>query len=681
MKKLGILGTSLALFATIGALSFSNASGVAKAESNSDLSTTEVTNYSTFHEEAVEIDPKELSVSITQSNRTDNSQNYKFNFFAGFITYKAGRQYNISYAITDVDFDPNNLPTKPEDDPETEENEEELYIPPVFEGAVYSINTFSSGDKIVIPDIVNFPGGHFQIKITSINEDVFSENVIKRMDKIANIYLPTSLTSVTTGAFRGIGEQTKVHVPVLEQDCVFGEHWTEYLNNVEYGYVYDEDMIKFKTNNSNISQNKPEANETSYTIGYVDEQNPANSKPLIVAFDVIKADGSVVPTQIELPVDSSNNYEVVGNLGAKDYSKSVTIMLDIGDTINDETVTLYNIYKAVQISLPEGKGNTIIPDTTTEYKTTPRLAYSNILYANDFFDVEFLNLGSFIDYTSITINLNCKKDVYIQNKPAAYESQKDNIEKGSTYLRYRLTNLDSTYFNLTYIGNDGNTYAERVKFDVKNSSAIVGGIGKNNFTFLFNNNQFSHGINAENIRGISFDDLTITIDLFTETGKASNGSTLSATFGSLLVVDPNVNKGSLNTYDLNFVCILSLIIFVVAYVLGTIALFFFNKERYKNDEFKRVVPARFFKRAAIIGVGLMVIIFALLFIISRFGIIANNTVVFNPIDIPIIIFAVLAILFIGYFVKEMVVAYKNYKQNKERIRLNLDADKVDDGTN
>lgn len=681
MKKLGILGTSLALFATIGALSFSTVSNVVKAQSNSDLSPSEVTNYSTFHEDAEEIDPKDLSVSITQSNRTDNSQNYKFNFFAGFITYRAGRQYNISYAITDVDFDPNNLPTKPEDDPETEENEEELYVPPVFEGAVYSINTFSSGDKIVIPDIVNFPGGHFQIKITSINEDVFSENVIKRMDKIANIYLPTSLTSVTTGAFRGIGEQTTVHVPVLEQDCVYGENWTDYLENVEYNYVYDDDMIKFKNNNSNISQNKAEANEKSYTIGYVDKENPANSKPLIVAFDVTKADGSVVPTQIELPVDSSNDYEVVGKLGAKVYSKSITIMLDIGDTIIDETVTLYNIFEGNQIPAPSGGGNIIVPDTSVEYKVSPRLVYSNILYARDFVDVEFVNLGSFINYTSITINLNCKRDVYIENKPAAYESQKENIDKGSTYLRYRLTNLNLAYFNITYIGNDGNTYNERVKFDVKNSAAIVGGIGKNNFTFLFDNNSFTHGINAENIRGISFDGLTITVDLFTETGKASNGSTLSATFGSLLVVDPNVNKGSLNTYDLNFVCILSLIIFVVAYVLGTIGLFFFSKEKYKNDEFKRVVPSRFFKRATIIGVGLMVIMYALIFIISRFGIIANNTVVFNPIDIPIIIFAVLAILFIGYFVKEMVGAYKNYKQNKERIRLNLDADKVDDGTN
>ena len=122
-----------------------------------------------------------------------------------------------------------------------------------------------------------------------------------------------------------------------------------------------------------------------------------------------------------------------------------------------------------------------------------------------------------------------------------------------------------------------------------------------------------------------------------------------------MVINPSTNTASLSTYDLNFVCLLCLITFLVVYTGGTVALFFINKERFKNDEFKRVVPAKFFKRAAIIGVGLMVIMFALLFIISRFGIMANTTVVYNPIDIPIIVFSVLAILFIGYFVKELMI--------------------------
>lgn len=681
MKKLGILGMSFALLSLVGALSFSTNTDIVKASGNHTL-----TQSIAVDTNAEEISDDDLSVKITQSTYTSNSQYYNINFSTSYSLYKAGRQYTILYDITDPAFDTENLPKRPEDDPATEDvNENETYEMPIFEGAVYSIDAITN-DTIVIPSFITV-NKNFQIKITSIPSNVFSANILKKgVDKIKNIYLPETAKLVSSDAFVGIKEQTKIYVPIQDSEdpCEFGENWTTYLDNVIYDFDYsaseNASIVSLGEKNSNTSGTVSKSNDLSFTIGYIDKENPANSKPLIIAYDVISGSNRETRTQ-ELPmISTNNNYEIVGKLGQKNYTKSISLMLNEGEIVDDASITLYNIYEAQMINNPNGEGNIIVPNGE-QFKCSPRIAYSNRLSVNDFVDYEFVNLGSFANFTTITVKFDCKDEVYKENKTSSYEKEINNIESGKTYLRYRLTNLNLTYYNLTYLGNDGHTYNQKVKFDVKNSSAVIGKIGENNFTFLFNNDSFEHGLNAQAIKGISFDDLTFTIDLFTDTGKASNGSTLTATFASIMVINPTITNTSLNTYDLNFVSLLCLIIFLVIYIGGTVALFFINKERFKNDEFKRVVPARFFKRAAIIGVGLMIIMYALLFIISRFGIMANTTVVYNPIDIPIIVFSVLAILFIGYFVKELLAAYKNYKQNKERIRLNLDADKVDDGTN
>lgn len=681
MKKIGTLGMTLALFTMIGALSFTASNqGVHASDNGAVFNSVEVDT------DATELSSDDLSIKITQSTYTSNSQYYNINFSTSYTLYKAGRQYNILYEITDSEFDPENLPKRPEDNPETPDvNENDEYVMPVFEGVVYSIEN-ATNTSIVIPNYVTV-NKNFQIKVTKIPSNVFSakfkDSAIK---KIESIYLPETVESVGDDAFARLTDAAKIYVPIQNSEAPihFGENWAPYPTNVVYDFDYSDSanasVVDLGTKNSNSSGTVAISNSTSFSIGYEDLENPENSKPLIISYDV--DNGSTIETRTqELPVTGDiNPYEVVGTIGVKNYTKVVSLILNEGETVIDDSIVLYNIYKAEMVPNPNGSGNIILP-VGEQYKSSPRIAYAARLSINDFLDYEFTHLGTFFDFTSITLKLNCKDQVYKDNKTAAYEKEAKNIANGKTYIRYRFDNLNSTYYNVTYIGNDGKTYNERAKLVAAAGTTVVGKIGENTFTFLLDNKIFSHGLTAQSIRGICIDDLNIKVDLFTETGKASNGSTLSATFASIMVVNPATTTTTLNTYDLNFVCLLSLIIFLVVYSGGTVALFFINKERFKNDEFKRVVPAKFFKRAAIIGVGLMIIMYALLFIISRFGIMANTIVVFNPIDIPIIIFTVLAILFIGYFIKELVTEYKTHKQNKERVRLNLDADKVDDGTN
>lgn len=60
----------------------------------------------------------------------------------------------------------------------------------------------------------------------------------------------------------------------------------------------------------------------------------------------------------------------------------------------------------------------------------------------------------------------------------------------------------------------------------------------------------------------------------------------------------------------------------------------------------------------------------------------NNTLtVYNPLDWVIMLASVIVICLGGYFIKYYWTAYKDHKEKVARERLNLNADKDDDGTN
>ena len=127
--------------------------------------------------------------------------------------------------------------------------------------------------------------------------------------------------------------------------------------------------------------------------------------------------------------------------------------------------------------------------------------------------------------------------------------------------------------------------------------------------------------------------------------------------------------------------VLEALIFVVLFAAGTVGLFLYRKAKYKNDEFLRVNPKKFFIRAAIALVCSYIVLLAVSAIVLRTGLFANAVVVYNPLDAFIIIFGILSILVIGYFGKYLVGAIKARNERNRVRRLKLDEDVPDDGTN
>ena len=130
---------------------------------------------------------------------------------------------------------------------------------------------------------------------------------------------------------------------------------------------------------------------------------------------------------------------------------------------------------------------------------------------------------------------------------------------------------------------------------------------------------------------------------------------------------------------------LFLILFFVGYVLVYAILAYVTyrvmKEKFKNDEFRRVNDKKFLKKAILGGLGLGEVLAALLFIIMRTTFFKNTIVVFNPTDPLLIGFSIVGMIIVGYFIVYTIKLIKTERERRKIIRLKLNEDVEDDGTN
>ena len=105
------------------------------------------------------------------------------------------------------------------------------------------------------------------------------------------------------------------------------------------------------------------------------------------------------------------------------------------------------------------------------------------------------------------------------------------------------------------------------------------------------------------------------------------------------------------------------------------------KEKFKNDEFRRVNDKKFLKQAIIGGLGLGEVVLAILFLIMRTSGFKNTIVVFNPTDPFLIVTAIVGLIIVGYFIVYVIKLIKAEKERRKAIRLKLNEDVEDDGTN
>ena len=143
-------------------------------------------------------------------------------------------------------------------------------------------------------------------------------------------------------------------------------------------------------------------------------------------------------------------------------------------------------------------------------------------------------------------------------------------------------------------------------------------------------------------------------------------------------MNTNVAAPSFNVNVFLFILIGS---YIVLFLIASAVYFFIIKEKYKNDEFRRVKPKSFWLKAILAMFGSLVVILAIVFVVIRCTAMNNAIVVYNPVDAFIIITAVASVLIIGYFIKYLVAASKARKERIATLKLKLNEDVDEDGTN
>ena len=198
--------------------------------------------------------------------------------------------------------------------------------------------------------------------------------------------------------------------------------------------------------------------------------------------------------------------------------------------------------------------------------------------------------------------------------------------------------------------------------------------GNNNYTLIFPD------IELEGIESISLCSLDLQMRMIvTETDKDVVGTAVTTRLGGI-GFESSDGISSVTYVDLNLVYILTAIIFALVYVGIEVGVYFYKKNKYKNDEFRRVDARSFFKTGSIGMVTLDLLLLDILAIIFRCGIFNNSIIVYNPFDIFIVVFSILLIILIGYFIKYFVGVTKDYIERRNKAKLKLDNDVEDDGT-
>ena len=175
--------------------------------------------------------------------------------------------------------------------------------------------------------------------------------------------------------------------------------------------------------------------------------------------------------------------------------------------------------------------------------------------------------------------------------------------------------------------------------------------------------------------------MTIQMDLLATSDSGTKSvlakSQASYKFGYITVVE----NQKISVFNWNIFLLIFLVAFIALYIAGAYGLYRYKKEKYKNDEFRRVNDKKYLKSAMMYGGGFLVIAYAIIFIFMRAVGFANTIVSFNPTDPLLIGFAIAGMIIGGYFIVLAIKAIKTEKERRRAIRLRLNEDVADDGTN
>lgn len=599
----------------------------------------------------------ELSVKVSQNATTELTQYYSFSFTTvdNLFTTVRPDYKGISIAIKDAAYSgnyndyPTDAPTKP-----------------VFEAEVYSIDGGAITNGIAIIPSDPYFQNRFEIKITSIRS-----NCLLFPNSIKTIFIPDSVEIIKDDSFAGIASDTTIECASQSEKSGWESGWNGGITPTYSAADRNSDISKAQRNFSSPATNN---NGNKFFVGVYFE---TNQNPLKLIYDVEK-NGTVETRIAEFSKHSINSdYDAVGNPLAQDsVDLGIVLQLNEGETVKDDSLIIANIFKA-KIDSVDG-----IDKNVPDYSAPLKIKAANKcerFYLSSFITMKASSISKLGDYTRLEISVDTVPGIYEKVKPSIYNSYKKSIENGTCKIRYRYTSLSSASYRITYQVDN----AIKVKDVLIKSPYTFYNLENdkdNRVGFLIKNSDVGDDFETDNIIKVDLMNFYMTVDVYNYDTKniVSAQCSYNVKFGIANLYNKDVSE--VKTYNLNLALRLVIILSVVLYACGAVGLYFLLSEKFKNDEFRRVNTKSFIKKAIIYFIGYVFIVASLTTIIFRWGYLNNSVVVYNPVDAFVIVFTIGALISIGLFIKELVVAIRVSAKRKKDKKLKIGETVEEDGT-
>lgn len=671
MHKIRTFSMILAAFLTIGtgisAFSYTQGkdnSQLTKAPANASIKRINDGIFSN----ANELPNEQMTCYLTAATRTESSITVTAQFSIGSYTEWGDRNHSVFLVIDDPDYSGDR--SDPSLSGETNPN---------FNGYTSTIDGTSSKftDIFVIPEKMTY-GSRFSVTNTLIKAGIVDFSTLTNVT-VTRIVIPSTVTTIEAGAFVNVPDTVTISCVAASKPAGWDANWTD-ATNVEFGY---NDASVLVSKNLVIATGTvviDHSIEDSYILGYVNKEggdfyNESFAKadlPLVVSYDLLSLDGTFATNvRAELPlldVDSRNApYDAVGDIGSASLSVTVDVFLEENQTLDFNSIKFSNIYKAKR----DTALSTYCCDTSEIFYKDALKRFTNIIVLNDVVKCTFTGVSTFAGYTLVKMNVDKTTPYYYETiASSVIKENEDKLDSGAYRIRYAIYNLSNAAYRITYM--DGNEQ-KTVKIDIKTPLPVIelkNDVG-NEVSFMLKNSDVGPNFNANTLVQLEILDFVINMHLWNTDNNTIVGRTSRAVKFGIVDIMPESIGGAKKITNLNLALIIIYVIYIVVYAAGATLMFFFLKNKYKNDEFRRIKPKKYLKTALIGFFGAAEVLLAVVGLIYRTTIFKNTLSAFNPSDVLVVIAGIIALIIIGYFIKTLVVMFKTNKARKEIVRLKL----------
>ena len=533
-------------------------------------------------------------------------------------------------------------------------------------------------------------------------------------------YIPEEVISCDYGAFKDVPDNVVFRFESETLPLGFDDEWAITANGkpVTCEFNCDEDRtdpadsektikaFNFDTYRVQAGQaNKVELSEpVDIILGfYNDDLNHKDekyNKPLTLEYQITDKNGAKRTEYLNVPRNSNANvnYDSVGKISKSNYECEVNIEIKPGEVVDPTSFIFHNVFEAIKVEGVDKEGKTISVysiDTTKPLYTAANKIFENTVDFSQVLSYEKESIHRFLDYTVFAFSTDLVLDnvsakytephsLYLDVKTNSYEQNLSGILSGKTRIRYCLYNLYKTSYTFEYYGENNQLKTVTVPVDTAISYQELNNEKNNKVSLILQNSDIGADFKAENLIRMTISNLIVQMDLLTITSTNSTAklakSEISYRFGNIVVFNKDTNTVP-SVFDYNIFLLIFFLCYIVVYALCATGTYFICKEKFKNDEFRRVNTKKFVQKAALGLGGLAIVLGANLSIVMRTTGFNNTIVAFNPTDPFVIALSIFGAIVIGYFIVMVVKTIKTETERKKILRLKLNEDKDEDGTN